>query len=76
MTYALNEMVGLPATTAPPEIARAADRQSEELFKRASGGDANAQRDLVRLHCAYLMWAYGHRQTQRCSSTGNDRIGA
>lgn len=63
MTYALNEMVGLPAATAPPEIARAADQYSEELFKRASDGDADAQRDLVKLHCAYLTWAYAARPT-------------
>lgn len=64
MTYSLNEMVGLPPATAPPEIAHAADLYSEELFKRASGGDEDAQHDLVRLHCAYLTWAYCSRQAR------------
>jgi hypothetical protein len=63
MTHALNEMVGLPATTSPPEIARAADQYSEALYKRASGGDTNAQRDLLKLHCAYLTWAYTKPQS-------------
>lgn len=63
MIHTLNEMVGLPAATAPPEIARAADQYSEALFKRASGGDTNAQRDLLILHCAYLTWAYAKPQT-------------
>ena len=63
MTHSLSVMIGLPATTSPPEIARAADQYSEELFKRASGGDPNAQRDLVQLQFAYLTWAYANRKT-------------
>lgn len=55
----LHELVGLPAATPPLEIACAADQHLAELFKQASGGDANAQRDVVRLRSAYLVWAYG-----------------
>lgn len=68
MIPALNEMVGLPAATSMAEIAHAADRHSEELFNRAACGDTNAQRDLVILQFAYLVWAYGNRPTQRFST--------
>ena len=62
----LNEIVGLPAATAPAEIAGASEERFLALFSRASRGDSTAQRELVRLRLAYLNWAYaGQRGCQR-----------
>ena len=58
MIQPLNELVGLPPTAPPAEIAAAAESQCEALFFNASHSDANAQRELVALHVAYLVWAY------------------
>ena len=61
----LNEIVGLPAATAPAEIAGASEERFQALFSRASRGDPVAQRELVRLRLAYLNWAYaGQRWRQ------------
>jgi hypothetical protein len=54
----LNEMVDLPLGTASAVIARAADLRSELLFSQAAAGDIVAQRALVKLQFAYLVWAY------------------
>ena len=61
MLQTLNEIVDLPANTSVVAIALAADRHSEDLFSRASGGDASAQRALVELQFAYLVWAYANQ---------------
>jgi hypothetical protein len=59
MTCALNEIVGLPSDTPPTELACAADRYCEALFDKAACGDWLAHNDLLRVHAAYLVWAYG-----------------
>jgi hypothetical protein len=58
MVRTLPEIVGLSSATTSTEIAQAADRHSEALFSRASEGDFRAQRALVELKYAYLVWAY------------------
>lgn len=61
----LDEITGLPAATAPEEIAGAIEERFQALFGLASRGDPAAQRELVRLRLAYLNWAYsGLRTTQ------------
>ena len=60
----LDEILGLPPDAAPYEFASAADRCYETLFGRAGSGDANAQRDLVQFHVAYLLWAYADRKSR------------
>lgn len=61
----LDEIAGLPAVTAPDEIAGAIDERFQALFGLASRGDPAAQRELVRLRLAYLNWAYaGQRGRQ------------
>ncbi len=54
----LNEIVGLPAATAPAEIAGASEERFQTLFRLSSRGDPAAQRELVRLRLAFLNWAY------------------
>jgi hypothetical protein len=63
MLPALNELVGLPSGSPITEIAHAADRRSEGLLQRSMDGDTEAQRDLITLKFAYLVWAYA-RQDQ------------
>jgi hypothetical protein len=58
MSQALHEIVGLSSAASSAVIADAADWYSEELFSLASGGDVYAQRALVELRFAYLVWAY------------------
>ncbi|MDP2135864.1 MAG: hypothetical protein Q8J99_19845 [Sulfuritalea sp.] len=62
-------MVGLPAASAPAEIAGASERQFQALFEKASRGDAAAQRELVRLRLAYLNWAYAGQRLRRNSAS-------
>jgi hypothetical protein len=64
MMLTLHEIVGLPSAASSTAIAQAADRHSEELFSRASGGDPGAQRALVELQFAYLVWAYARPALQ------------
>lgn len=61
----LNELVGLPAVASPAELGRAGERHFQESFKRASTGDAKAQRDLVTLRVAILNWAYASQRLRR-----------
>lgn len=61
----LYEIVGLPAATAPEEIAGASEERFQVLFSHASRGDPAAQRELVRLRVAYLNWAYAVRQVRK-----------
>ena len=70
MIQPLNEIVGLPPATAPAELAGAADRYCQTLFDRASCGDADARRQLVELHVAYLTWAYASRQARQFAQFG------
>jgi hypothetical protein len=64
MMPTLNDLVGLPSNSPITEIAHAADRCSEGLLKRSMEGEAVAQRELITLKCAYLVWAYAHRLDQ------------
>jgi hypothetical protein len=64
MSQALHEIVGLSSAASSAVIADAADWYSEELFSLASGGDSNAQRVLVELQFAYLVWAYARPDPQ------------
>ena len=68
MIHALHEIVGLPSATSVTEIAHATDRHSKTLFSRAAGGDSDAQRALVELQCAYLVWAYAKPEIQSAAS--------
>lgn len=61
----LNEIVGLPASMSSAEIAVAAEQCCQTLFAKASGGDVVARRELVKLHAAYLTWAYADWEHQR-----------
>lgn len=54
----LNEIVGLPAASAPADIARVSEQRYLALFDQASRGDPQSQRELVSLRLAYLNWAY------------------
>jgi hypothetical protein len=71
MIHALNDIVGLPSATSSTEIAHAADLRAETLFSRASGGDSDAQRALVELQCAYLVWAYASPKAGSTAIYGN-----
>lgn len=64
----LNEIIGLPAATAPAEIAGVSEERFQALFSRASCGDQAAQRDLVRLRLAYLNWAYAGQRGRQCAA--------
>ncbi len=74
MIHALHEIVGLPSATAPMEIAHAADRHSTTLFSRASGGDSDAQRALIELQFAYLVWAYASPKISNTANYGNQAV--
>lgn len=64
----LNQIVGLPAASAPAEIAGASEARFQALFSRASRGDQAAQREVVHLRLAYLNWAYvGQNEGQRAA---------
>jgi len=58
-----HKIIGLPHDTAPDELARAADKRWQILIDGASSGDAQAQRELVELHVAYLIWAYAPKRS-------------
>jgi hypothetical protein len=75
MIPALHEIVGLSPATSVTEIAHAADQHSETLFSRASGGDSDAQRALIELQFAYLVWAYAKPATKN-STTSAYQVGA
>lgn len=62
MIPSLNEMIGLPIATSAAELDSASERRFNALLDKASGGDANAQRELVALRIAYLNWAYASQQ--------------
>lgn len=65
MVTPLNEIIGLPPATPAPELASAAERCGEALFDRASCGDASAQREIVELRVASLIWAYAGQEARR-----------
>lgn len=65
-----NEIVGLPASMSPDQLALAAEQCCQALFDRASGGDVVARRKLVELHAAYLTWAYADRRQQGQAEAG------
>lgn len=67
MIQPLNELIGLPPTALPTEIAAAAEKYSQTLFFSASHSDVNASRELIALHVAYLTWAYANREPPRLS---------
>lgn len=67
----LNEIVGLPPAAPPEELGHASEQRFRALFEQASGGDVQAQRELVRLRLAYLNWAYAPARQGR--ATGLDR---
>lgn len=71
MIQPLNEIIGLPLAASPGELASAADRCCETLFDLASVGDAQARRQLVELHVAYLVWAYTGRELRRNGVAGH-----
>lgn len=60
----LNEIVGLSPATAPTELACAAERCCQSLFDKASSGDANAQRKIVEIRVASLIWAYANPESR------------
>ena len=62
MIPSLINLVGLPASASQNDIALAAERQFETLFRQAEHGDVTAQRGLVGLKSAYLVWAYRNRK--------------
>lgn len=64
MIAPLNEIIGLPPATPVIELACAAERCSQALFDRASGGDASAQHEIVELRVALLIWAYANREAR------------
>ena len=68
MIHALHDIVGLPSATSSPEIAHATDLRSKALFNRASNGDSDAQRALVELQYAYLVWAYASQEIRNTAS--------
>ncbi|MDP1735731.1 MAG: hypothetical protein Q8L44_15355 [Sulfuritalea sp.] len=68
----LNEIVGLPLSTSPAEMDRASEAFFQELLGKASGGDADAQRQLVALRVAHLNWAYANQGAG--SMTGNPNV--
>lgn len=70
MIHTLHDLVGLPAAASSMEIAHAADQHSATLYSRASNGDSDAQRALVELHCAYLIWAYASSTIRSAASYG------
>lgn len=63
MIRPLNELIGLPSTAAPTAVAAAAERQCELLFSKAANSDPEAQLELLKLHIAYLVWAYARPNT-------------
>lgn len=65
MLPSLDKLVGLPENAARGEVARAAEQQFEDLFTRAGHGDIEAQRGLVGLRSAYLVWAYKKLEISR-----------
>ena len=76
MLRALNEIVGLPHTTSVADLAVAVDRYCQQLFAKSSGGDMLAQRELIELQYAYLIWAYAepnerHTTWQRHASSAS-----
>lgn len=68
---ALNEIVGLPPAAPAAALGLASEQCFQALFGRASGGDEQAQRELVRLRLAYLNWAYAPARQGRAA--GLDR---
>jgi hypothetical protein len=75
MIQRLHEIVGMPSAATSTAIAQAADRYSENLFSRATGGDSTARRALIELKFAYLVWAYAKPAIQR-STTSAYQVGA
>lgn len=67
MIAPLNEIIGLPIATSANELARVAEQCSESLFDRASSGDEHAQREIVQLRVASLIWAYANREARYLS---------
>lgn len=67
MIAQLNEIIGLPLATPATELACAAERCCQALFDHASGGDASAQREIVELRVASLIWAYANREARHLS---------
>ena len=74
MIHALHEIVGLPSAASSAAIAHAADRHSEELFSLASDGDSGAQRELVELQFAYLVWAYARPGRQGATTDRHQAV--
>ena len=68
MIAPLNEIIGLPLATPAPELACAAERCCEALFDRASCGDVGAQREIVELRVASLIWAYANREARHMTA--------
>lgn len=68
MIAPLNEIIGLPLATPATVLACAAEQCSETLFNRASGGDTDAQREIVELRVASLIWAYGNRENRHLAT--------
>jgi hypothetical protein len=64
----LNVIVGLPASTAPEDMAYASETHFQALLHLAGRGDADAKRDLVTLRLAYLNWAYPSDTSRRLSA--------
>ena len=67
MIPSLHQIVGLPPSVPVTELACAADEYSGALFARAANGDSAAQRQLVELQVAYMIWAYAGKATP-CSA--------
>lgn len=67
MIASLNELIGLPVATPANEVAWAAERCGQTLFDRASCGDVSAQREIVALRVASLIWAYANREARQFS---------
>ena len=70
MTKSLHEIVGLPSGSSALEIAHAASQHTQVLFRQAAGGNFRAQRELVELQYAYLVWAYGRPPAQDAAMAG------
>ncbi|MCF8151009.1 MAG: hypothetical protein K9K30_01855 [Burkholderiaceae bacterium] len=65
MVAPLNEIVGLPAESSPTELDDACERRCKAVRDPAARGDANAQRELLRLRIAFLNWAYSGKNARR-----------
>lgn len=70
---ALNEIVGLPPAAPAEALGLASEQCFLALFERASGGDVQAQRELVRLRLAFLNWAYAPARQGRAAGTNGWR---